>query len=485
MIPSLTGLLVCLALAVVARLLGSVVLVGLPASLAFGATAFATLPALGGSSPQIYTLFAICLVATPFLQTGGLHTLAAGASRSPITLLLLVLMVHAAGAAIILPRLFAGETNVFVASSITGVVSETVLAPVSGNISQTAYFVLGAMVCLALSASLRDRSQLLLLRRGLMLWVLLNVSLGAIDLLAKKGGAGDVLEIIRTASYAMATYVEHGGFLRIAGGYSEASAFGAAIFTSMVFCVTLHRHSGNHTAGMLGLMSLALLLLSTSSAAYAAFAVYLSFLGMLAMRNLLLGRVRKADLALLYGMLAAFTLVLALALYSDNFLDPIRKLLDATVFSKSSSSSAAERGYWNARSLASVVDTGGMGIGMGSSRASNWFIAVLSQTGILGAALQLALVCTLLRPAPRPGSGDVEVTALHEAARATGMASLLPSLLAGGSADPGILFFLCVAVTLGCRRLLQSKHHPALREAQRPLQRSLWRTRGHRALRLA
>jgi hypothetical protein len=50
------GLIVCAALLLIGRWFGAPVLIGLFASLAFGSTAFATLTALGGSSPLIYTL---------------------------------------------------------------------------------------------------------------------------------------------------------------------------------------------------------------------------------------------------------------------------------------------------------------------------------------------------------------------------------------------------------------------------------------------
>lgn len=453
MIPSLAGLLVCIAVALAGRAMGSAVLVGLPAALAFGATAFATLPALGGSSPQIYTIFAMCLLVAPFLRSGGLRTVAAGAGQHPVTLILLVMAVHAAASALILPRLFAGETSAFVPGRDTGEVVETILTPVSGNISQTAYFVLGALVCLTLCATLTDGARLRLICRGFLVWAVLNMALGAIDLFAKIAGAGDVLDVIRTASYAMVTDVEHAGFFRIAGGQSEASAFGAAIFASMVFCMTWLRMTGDRRIGAVAWASLALLLLSTSTTAYACLAIYGAGLAVLALFNLLKGRVRKADLAALYLVLAGVAITVAIYLYDDNAFASVRQLLDATIFDKASSSSAAERGYWNARSLATFAETGGLGIGMGSSRASNWFIAVLSQTGAIGAALQLVLCLALVRPLPAGRNYAPKMRAFHEAARATGLATLTAALLAGGSADPGMLFFICVAVTLSCRRL--------------------------------
>ncbi|GHE61630.1 hypothetical protein GCM10019059_21260 [Camelimonas fluminis] len=456
MTPSPVGLLVCLVIAIAGRMLGSATLIGLPVSLAFGATAFATLPALGGSSPQIYTLFAICLVAEQFLRRGGVRSLVVSTGRAPmLSLTLLALMVYSVMTAIILPRLFAGETSVFV--PVNGAIVETVLAPVTGNISQTAYFVLGIMTCIALGATLNNTGRLVLVSKGLILCALLNVTLGAIDLAAKASGVGDVLEVIRTASYAMLTDVEHAGFFRISGAHSEASAFGAAIFISMVFCSTYSRLTGDRRVGMLAVASLALLLLSTSSSAYGCLAIYMICLAGKALFNLLQGRVRKVDLLLVFAALVCVAAVIAIYLHNGNAFDRIQQLLDAAIFNKASSASAAERGYWNSRSLTTFLETGGLGVGMGSSRASNWLIAVLSQTGVIGAVLQALLAATLLRALPPSRSDASNLPALYEAARMTGLATLVPSLLAGGSADPGMLFFICVAVAQSARQSMQAQ----------------------------
>ena len=59
---SLPGLLVAVAILVVAYYSRGMLIIGLIASQAFGATAVVTLTFLGGSSPLIYTLFAALLV---------------------------------------------------------------------------------------------------------------------------------------------------------------------------------------------------------------------------------------------------------------------------------------------------------------------------------------------------------------------------------------------------------------------------------------
>ena len=133
--------------------------------------------------------------------------------------------------------------------------------------------------------------------------------------------------------------------------------------------------------------------------------------------------------------------------------------MQATIFEKSVSASAEERFYWNYKSWMAFLDTGGLGIGLGSSRASSWVIAVLSQLGVVGAALLALLVLQILgRPyRAKPAPEDAELAALCKGARAAGFAIIVPMTIAGGAADPGIFFFIVLATLfVGQARLAQS-----------------------------
>src|SRR5688572_2332081 len=110
MVPSPEGLMVAAALALIGYCLGAPLTIGLFASLPFGGTAWAALPALGGSSPVIYTLFAIGLVLTAASRRAMLTELAQVFSRFPAVWPLLILTFYAIVSAVILPRLFEGQT---------------------------------------------------------------------------------------------------------------------------------------------------------------------------------------------------------------------------------------------------------------------------------------------------------------------------------------------------------------------------------------
>ncbi len=157
MVPSLAGVLVFAALLVIGRLSGGTIVIGLFASLAFGCTAIGSLPGLG--TPLIYTMFALLLIGNVALRPNLSQELALIFRQHVSATIACVLAVWALASAIILPRLFAGETSAFV--PVNGEICEFQLAPTSGNITQTAYLTAGiiAFLCLAHNAKPKRRSE--------------------------------------------------------------------------------------------------------------------------------------------------------------------------------------------------------------------------------------------------------------------------------------------------------------------------------------
>src|SRR5690606_40482230 len=101
--------------------------------------------------------------------------------------------------------------------------------------------------------------------------------------------------------------------------------------------------------------------------------------------------------------------------------------------------SGVERMYWNTVAFQSFFDTFGMGIGMGSGRSSSWAISVLSQFGVIGAAMMGYLVYDIargLRPY-RTDDAPPEVVGLVNGARASALAALVVGSVGGSGADPG------------------------------------------------
>ncbi|MDT3685417.1 MAG: hypothetical protein RO009_10290 [Pseudorhodoplanes sp.] len=453
------GALVCAGLLIVGYYQRATVIVALIASFAFGSTAIATIESLGGASPLIFTVFAALLLVSIPLRRHALHDLGVALTRSGAPWIIGSLILYTTLGAIILPRLFAGQTTAFVPSRVSGEVFELPLAPVSGNITQTGYFSLGALVFLALSILLTRRNKLQMIRRGFFTLCVLHVALGFVDLTGKLIGAGDVLMPVRSASYALATNVEEAGFFRIAGGYSEASAFGGVALACLAFTSTYWRRTRSFLAFALSIALIVLLALSTSTTAYVGLTIISLPLVASIIRSILVGRLSGEDLILVALVSLCVTIALAIYLYNSEVFAPVIKLFEATILNKSSSLSGQERAYWNLKSLQSLFDTAGLGIGLGSSRSSSWIISVLSQFGAIGAFLMAALVVDLMRGlGQKSARSDLEIVAIHDGVRAFALLWLMAAAIAGGGADPGLLFFVSLATVIACRQQVSRGH---------------------------
>ena len=480
------GAAICALLFLAGRTRGASLIVALMASVAFGSTAIASLGGLG--TPLIYIVFELAVVTSVIVRRRFMDDIAAAFESHWAAWVVFALLVYAAGTAVILPRLFAGMTGAFV--PVQGLVSEVPLAPVSGNIAQSGYFVLGGFTFFALTVLLvaagddtsrtdrrgaaigRERGDARLLRaigKGFFSWAWLTAGAGVVDLMGKMAGAGDVLLPLRTAAYALLTETENAGFWRVAGLHPEASAFGAAALAGLAFSFTYWRSSKSRGALILAFILLSLTLLSTSSTAYGGLAI----LGLAAFvavaRSVLRGRLLHTDVLWLTFTLIGVALVMAMLLIDDGAFTQVETLLRVTILEKSNSASGIERSYWNTRSLDSFFTTSMLGMGLGSSRASSWAIAVLSQLGLIGSALIAILVVLIAWPPRRRNWGDPPVgsearriISLHDGARATALTLLLAGTIGGGAADPGVMFFIALATVLGCRRYLERQEAPAL-----------------------
>ena len=444
---SLAGVLVCAAILVSTFYLRGSLLTALMVSLAFGSTSVLTLTSLGGSSPLVYTFCAAALLIGVASRLKFWQDVGAVLGQIHVTWVVIGLMGYAVIGSFLFPLLFAGQTSVFVPSRTRGGVFEVPLEPVSGNISQTAYFILGGLTFLAVCVQIARRGRLDDVRRSFFLWCTVHTSLGVLDLVGKLAGAGDLLSPIRTATYVMLTEANESGFARIAGSYPEASAFGGVSLACLAFCFTYWRRTQSRAALFLSATLLLLLILSTSSTAYVGLAILSLPVGFSVVRSLLAGTLEREEILLLIVFLLSVTGVIAVSLYQPAFFDPFLHLLENAVINKSSSASGQERSYWNYKSLQSFLDTGGFGIGFGSSRASSFPIAVLSQLGLLGALVIAGLAAILFRGLKGVrGRLDPESEAIVSSVRACALAGLVSGSLISGTADPGMIFFISLSV---------------------------------------
>lgn len=449
---SFVGLMVCAGILLTGYYCRAPLIIGLIASLAFGATAFMTLSSIGGSSPLIYTLFAILLVTAVAARRRIWRDLGDVFGKIRPIWVLSSLMLYVVVGAWLFPRLFAGQTSVFVQSTMRRGIVEASLAPVSGNVTQSGYFVLGGLSAIALCVLLLHEDRIDAIRRGFFIWCGLHAGMGLLDLIGKLAGAGDILWPVRTASYAMLTEAQEGGFWRITGANSEASAFGGISLVCLAFCYVYWRQTKSRLAQGLAALLLVLLVLSTSSTAYVGLAILAVPVAFSILRSFLSGHVDRDEILIIALSAIGGATVLTIILYDEKFFAPFVRLMDSMVLNKAASTSGQERAYWNIKSLQALLDTGGLGVGLGSSRASSWPIAVVSQLGLVGGAMMAMLLLVVFR-----GMGnlkryiDPETNAVIAGVRASALASIVGGSLISGTADPGMTFFIPFAVITASR----------------------------------
>lgn len=431
--------------------------IALFAAMPFGATAAAALTALGGASLMLFTPLTGLLIAYAMLRKTAVADLRTVFSDHWAPAVITLLAVYVVAGAIILPRLFAGETTVFVPG--LDKILEVPLMPVSGNINQSGYFIADALAFFAFSVLLLRTSYFSVLKMAFFAFGAVHASLCLIDLAGKLAGAGDVLSFLRTSGYSMLTEVQAEGFWRIVGAYPEASICAAASATAFAFTFSYWRMTGSRPAFALMSVLGLLLVLSTSTTGYVVLAALIVAYMFGVLGRTASHRLESRDLLVLTIAFLGVVAMLAMVLANDSALDSFTRLLEGSIVEKASSSSAAERFYWNYKSLMAFVDTGGLGVGLGSSRASSWMIAVLSQLGAFGAIALGMLTWQLLKPAvpQNPPHELIEIAATCQGIRSAAFASLVAMLISGGNADPGLLFFMSLAALIAGRRLFKSR----------------------------
>ena len=447
---SIAGLVLAVALLLLGRTVGSMAIGALFLSLPFGASAWTSLPSLGGSSPLVYTLFAMMIIAGTVFRPRAFDAIQQALATHWSISMMALLALYACMSAYVYPRLFNGQTSAFV--PIKGIVFEVPLSPVSGNITQSAYLSLGIICTIAVIANLCRHPDWRSIARAMLAWCAMNAILGWGDLAGKFVGIPDVLAPIRTASYALLTEAEEAGFWRVSGGFPEASGFAAHTLGCAAYAFAFWRETGRPLAALIAAANVAILMLSTSSTGYVALALVSLPLAISVTKNITKPQISRRELQLLLAAMAAIAVVTCLLVFVPKIAAPFLDLLDQMVIRKSSSGSAEERGYWNRKSLEALADTAGLGVGLGSSRASSWVVAVASQLGLVGMAVFAALLVALWSaPARAELMGIRRGTAaagLVRGARAAALATFVSSSISSGSADPGIHAFICIGIAL-------------------------------------
>lgn len=347
----------------------------------------------------------------------------------------------------LLPRIFAGTTMIVPLgmSEYADTGSTVPLGPVSSNFTQSVYLSasLATFAMVVAIASTRDGFQAVL--AGLLAYCAGNVFFALLDLATYFSGTGALLDFMRNARYVMHHEEEVGGLKRIVGSFTEASAFARSTLGALGFAGTLWLSGYKPMlTGSLALASLALVILSTSSAGLAGVIPVLIILYVTAFNRCGVGPgTRRSSLTVLVAP-PLLALVLMVVAIDPEASAVVREYVDTVILNKATTSSGMERASWNMTALQNFMDTWGIGVGLGTARASSFPLALLSNVGVLGTLFYILFAATAFmkrRGTPRTLPFDVRL-----AARNACLGLLIGDLLVGPVIDQGLFFYALAAI---------------------------------------
>ncbi|MEN3110950.1 hypothetical protein ACFONG_03740 [Uliginosibacterium paludis] len=430
----------------------------------FGGSAAISLPALGGTTVAP-ALLCLAILSVCILKFGHLNNLFESMAPGKAGFWLLLLTLWGILSASVLPRLFSGDVSVVsmnrAAFGAGDGVPIDLLSPGSGNITQPLY-VVGELAVFSVALIFLQLEDGLRLAARAVIWVAgLNVLAACIDLFGFYSGLGNLLEPLQTASFAFMPEAAFAGIKRINGTFPEASAFAGFTLPVLAFCYVLYREGlWRRTTGPLALASLVVLLLSTSSAGYGGIALYAACAVAVSLASGLRqgGKTHVGHYMALgaWGALAITILLLAL----PSLREQAWTIIESTLLYKGESSSAMERGEWNLVSWNAFLDTWGLGVGLGSARASSLPMVLVSNLGLPGTLLFLAFIWQVLL-GRLPAGIDPQHRAITKAARHGVGAALIVAVLVASVFDLGVLFYVFCAIACTPAMLYRPVREPA------------------------
>jgi len=409
-----------------------------------GAAAAITVTSLGGANIQPAHLM-LGFVTVAALANRDLSVAAARALSFPRAgFWLLLTGAYAAVSAVIFPRLFAGATYVFAIARTEigpGIIAMP-LAPTSGNITQTVYF-LGDIVCFAAFYAYACKpAGLKAITYAAIAAAALDLAFAAIDLGGYWTGAGDLLAFLRNGSYRMLDDTVILDFKRIVGSFPEASTFAYFTLGFFAFCAKLWLDGiKTKLTGPLAFLLLLTLFFSTSSTGYVGTAGLLAALFVTSLVGLSTGPVTPRMLA--SGTIAP--LLVAVLLIGVRLDQPVwnvfQSMVEKTLLDKATTQSGIEREKWNVQALTNFSDTEWLGGGVGSVRASSFPIAVLGNIGAIGAATYTSFLFALLFRRKNRWAAPFPA-ACQSAARWACLAQLIGASVSSSFIDLALPFFI-------------------------------------------
>lgn len=414
-----------------------------------GGSAAINLTALGGSSVSP-AHFALGFLLLRCLAPGGVGTADLGSALRG-NVWLIVFVAYSVLAALLLPRIFAGEIDVTplrgqirarYGTQLGRILAAEPLRFTTQNLTTAVYMVGTMVMALATHAVMRHRPDggRILVRTGAVIGIIHALS-GFAGVILRGTPAEAAFHFFRNNNYAQLDH-EWGGFARMNGLWPEASSFAsfAVVWFVFAFECWLRRVEPRWTGAAAFLLVVALVT-STSSTAYVGLVLFGSLMALRTLttpRLLPLDRLAWLSLAgIAAGILASALLVLEPALAAA-----MRRLLEHMTLDKAESFSGRQRLFWAGQGITAFITSHGLGIGPGSFRSSSLATAILGSTGIVGACAFVLHAVRAVAPLAastwsRSGDRDRDVAA---AAAWSVVVAIGVASVSSPSCDPGLAF---------------------------------------------
>jgi hypothetical protein len=300
--------------------------------------------------------------------------------------------------AFLLPRVFEGVAHAMLSRGSINAGVMTQVAPGGTNLIQAIYLLLNLVLFSSAAALVAAREEgLRWALRGIAAGLLCACLLGLYQLVAHYAGFPWPEAIINSnAGVGQFPNQMAGDIKRITATFWEPSLLGY----SFVGCLGIFLLGARNVR--LGLLALCVLLLSTSS---------LGYFGLIALVAVWLVADRGTQAQTRWRVALALGAVCAIFLLADQLLAG-GKVLEDLVLNKADSSSGAGRGSADLMALQTFMESGGLGVGVGTTRASSFATTLLATMGLPGLVAFLAFAITLINACRRAGDAESRQLAL-------------------------------------------------------------------------
>lgn len=423
------------------------------ATLPFGAFAVVPVRMTGGLSLlAVHVTAALFLLQQFLLRRQGLADLLTTALRGP-GLVLTMFWTVALLVTLFIPRLLAGQ--IAIVPMATAYLEVALLRPTVQNMSQLAYLTVSSLLVFAFATFFRSPRHQPLILRGLVLCAIVTIITGTLSYLTSYLPLDPFLDIFKSANYALLDSASiSDGSRRITGLMPEASSYGA-LTLSLLSCLYFLRGIVDDRVQAVRLNTLIvalaiLLVMSTSSAAYVGLGILALLIGLdWFTRAFRINRPRFSYSGVREDFFLALAIIgfaAAAVMITPGVFEPVMERLDDVVFSKTQSSSYVERSAWTTTSLQAGLDSYLVGVGLGSTRASNFAVVLFASTGFLGFILYFGFVARLLLTPV--ATGDPRLQGLASGLKWSFFPAFAVSLLIGTTPDFGVFEALRFGILL-------------------------------------